>query len=216
MALAPLLCLWLPQNLAAGVHGYRRDYPVTRQLFQGLPRITWRFTLPASAPRGWGSLHLEQSNPSLSVVQKSLLYAATVWLAALEWNHCALTPELYSFFDWLQLFLISQLLDLFCHSDALINGRLSFTDHPTPLRVPITWPSRYDPYQVRGSCTLCRTYVARRGPQRSIQGLFSLCSSNCDILASRAGCSWTSNSQVTYQWKFQRWNKWITWSSSLT
>ena len=186
ISLDPLLCIWRAQNLAAGVHGYWRDNPATRQLLQGLPRVTWCFTLPASAPRSWGSLHPEQSNPSLPVVQKFLLDAAPVRLLALEWNHCALPTELTYLNDWLQLFLISQLLDFHGHSDALLNGRLPTTDHLTPLRVPITRPSRYDSNKVRGSCPRCRTYVARRGPQRFLQRILSLHSSNIDILVSRA------------------------------
>ena len=124
--------------MAAGVHGYRRDYPKTRQLLQGLPRVTWRFTLPASAPRSGGSLHPEQSNPSLSGVQKFLLNAALVWLLALEWNHGAFASELDSIIDWFQLFLISQLSDFLCHSDALLNSRLPAIDHLTPLTVLVT------------------------------------------------------------------------------
>ena len=186
MPLATLLGIWRAQNLAAGVHGYRRDYPATRQLLQGLPRVTWRFTLPASAPRSGGSLCPEQSNPSLSGVQKFLLNAALVWHVALEWNHSAFTSEFNSVFDWFQLFLISQLSDFLCYSDALLNSRLPAIDHLTPPRVLVTWSSRYDPDKVWGTCTLCRTYVARGGHQRSIQGLFSLYSSNFNILASCA------------------------------
>ena len=201
MALAPLLGIWRAQNLAAGVHGYWRDNPATRQLLQGLPRVTWRFTLPASAPRSWGSLHPEQSNPSLPVVQKFLLDATPVWHVALEWNHCALPTKLTCLNDWLQLFLISKLLDVLRHSDDLLNSRLPTTDHLTPPWVLVTWSSRYDPNKVWGSCPLCRTYVARRGPQRFIQRILSLHCSNFDILVSRASRGRACDTQIANQWQ---------------